>query len=413
MKTSIVVGLGFGDEGKGLATDYFCQRAAQPLVVRFNGGHQAGHTVVTDEGKRHVFSSFGSGTLRGVPTYWSAYCTFYPPGFWAEYGALVEKAVQPRFYLDARSPVTTFYDVLFNRALERSRDPHGSCGLGFGVTVERTEAAVPLYAQDLFDTGVLRSRLEAVAAYYDEKLKGANNARLAAYYYDYDFAAIREQFIDTVQACRAVVELVQERAFFDRVKERGDVDVIFEGAQGILLDMDYGFFPHVTRSHTSSRNALELVRRNGLPQPAVYYISRTYQTRHGAGPMTNEGLKPELSGNEGETNVFNEWQGGFRTAVLDLDLLCYALQCDDAWSRGLPKSLVLTCLDQTGDRIPATLKGVMNYYYADELARVLLPGYHSLLLSASPCAAHLRKAGDGSRVESEAASACLPQPFSY
>ena len=407
MKTSIVVGLGFGDEGKGLATDYLCQRAAQPLVVRFNGGHQAGHTVVTDEGKRHVFSSFGSGTLRGGPTYWSAYCTFYPPGFWAEHGALVEKAVQPRFYLDARSPVTTFYDVLFNRALERSRDPHGSCGLGFGVTIERTEAAVPLYAQDLFDTGVLRSRLEAVAAYYDEKLKAANNARLA-YYYDYDFAAIREQFIDTVQACTAVVELVEERAFFDKVKESRDVDVIFEGAQGILLDMDYGFFPHVTRSHTSSRNALELIRRNGLPQPVVYYISRTYQTRHGAGPMTNEDLKPALGSTDKETNVFNEWQGGFRTAVLDLDLLRYALQCDDAWSKGLCKSLVLTCLDQTGDRIPATLKGVMNYYYADELARVLLPGYHSLLLSASPCADHLRKAGDGSRVEREVASACLP-----
>jgi adenylosuccinate synthase len=390
MKTSIVIGLGFGDEGKGLTTDYLCRQAAHPLVVRFNGGHQAGHTVVTDEGKRHVFSSLGSGTLRGVPTYWSSYCTFYPPGFLAEHKALVEKGMRPQFYLDAGSPVTTFYDVLFNRALERSRDPHGSCGLGFGVTIERTEAAVPLYAQDLFDTGALRTRLEAVAAYYDQKIKAANNALLAAYYYDYDFAAIREQFIDTVQACTAVVELVEERAFFDRVKERGDVAVIFEGAQGILLDMDYGFFPHVTRSHTSSRNALELVRRNGLPQPAVYYISRTYQTRHGAGPMTNEGLRPELGGNDKETNVFNEWQGNFRTAVLDVDLLRYALECDDKWSVGLSKNLVLTCLDQTGETIPVTVDGEAACYTAEELAALLLPGYHHLMLSASPCSRNIR-----------------------
>ena len=407
MKTSIVIGLGFGDEGKGLTTDYLCRRAATPLVVRFNGGHQAGHTVVADDGRRHVFSSLGSGTLQGVPTYWSAYCTFYPPGFLAEYKALAEKGVQPRFYLDALSPVTTFYDVLFNRAQERSRNPHGSCGLGFGVTIERTEAAVSLYAKDLFEEGVLRARLDAVSAWYDRKIKDAGNALLSAYYYDYDLEAIREQFIQSVQACAGLVQLVEERAFFEELKKKGYASIAFEGAQGILLDMDYGFFPHVTRSYTSSRNALELIERNGLPAPEVYYISRTYQTRHGAGPMTNENLKPQLCHTERETNVFNDWQGGFRTAVLDIDLLRYALACDNTWSKGLRKSLVLTCLDQTGNMIAATVDGEVNYYTAEDLATAILPGYHRLLLSASPCSGNLRiQARRCSREEVEA-PACM------
>lgn len=68
-----VIGAGFGDEGKGLMTDYCCQRPKYTTVVRFNGGAQAGHTVVTPDGRRHVFSHFGSGTLRGAATFLSRF----------------------------------------------------------------------------------------------------------------------------------------------------------------------------------------------------------------------------------------------------------------------------------------------------------------------------------------------------
>ncbi|HSY75885.1 MAG TPA: adenylosuccinate synthetase, partial [Bacteroidia bacterium] len=68
-KVSIVVGLGYGDESKGSTTAFLCQQGSNPLVIRYCGGHQAGHTVIYS-GKRHVFSNFGSGTLQGAPTYW-------------------------------------------------------------------------------------------------------------------------------------------------------------------------------------------------------------------------------------------------------------------------------------------------------------------------------------------------------
>ena len=84
---SIVVGSLFGDEGKGAHVNYLCSQVNKPLVIRFNGGHQVGHTVVIGD-KRHPFSNFGSGTLQGAPTYWSEFCTVSPIGVKKEGQAL-------------------------------------------------------------------------------------------------------------------------------------------------------------------------------------------------------------------------------------------------------------------------------------------------------------------------------------
>ena len=118
MKTQLVLGLGYGDEGKGLTTDFLCRQAHHPLVIRFSGGHQAGHTVVDASGKRHVFSSIGAGSMAGAATYWSRYCAFAPENFWKEYQAFVGAGASPAptIYLDALAQVTTPYDVYHNRA---------------------------------------------------------------------------------------------------------------------------------------------------------------------------------------------------------------------------------------------------------------------------------------------------------
>ena len=85
---SAVVGLGFGDEGKGLVTDYLCSKnPGSTLVVRTSGGHQVGHTACRD-GYKHMFANFGSGTLLCCPTYWDKRCTFEPTGFVKEHGIL-------------------------------------------------------------------------------------------------------------------------------------------------------------------------------------------------------------------------------------------------------------------------------------------------------------------------------------
>lgn len=379
MKTKIVVGLGFGDEGKGIATDYLCRQSQNPLVVRFSGGHQAGHTVVTEEGKRHVFSSFGSGTLQGAATYWSRFCTLYPLGFWNEATALQELGFSPLIYVDALAMVTTPYDVFHNRITER-KNAHGSCGLGFGATVERNETPYKLYVQDLFYPIVSKQKLNAIAEYYRRK----NNYDYA----DEEFLYTLEIFQRAIAAIMPMIRLVQEKEFFASILQQQLYDtLIFEGSQGILLDMDHGFFPNVTRCHTTSRNALHLIANNSLPQAEIYYVTRAYQTRHGNGFLSNENLELRTCRNPRETNQYNDWQGQQRQSVLDIDMLNYALQCDRNYSGNTPKNLVITCMDQLLHPLQATQKGRLREFFDTlELASALDVPFNQLIESHSDCA---------------------------
>ncbi|RZK25566.1 MAG: hypothetical protein EOO43_05190 [Flavobacterium sp.] len=182
-KAYIIVGLGYGDEGKGLTTDYLCMHSSEPIVIRYNGGQQAGHTVVTNN-EVHVFSNFGAGTFRGVPTYWSSYCTFSPNYFIEEFGEL---SVKPKLYLDFFCSITTHYDVLYNRALEDSRGDkrYGSCGVGFGATVTRhQELSTKIIARDLLDLNIVKAKLKKVREYYRSKIEQETNYNFSDFDHD-------------------------------------------------------------------------------------------------------------------------------------------------------------------------------------------------------------------------------------
>ena len=394
----IVVGLGFGDEGKGLATDWLCgqalARGRQPLVVRFNGGHQAGHTVTTAAGQRHVFSNFGAGTLRGVPTYWSRYCTFSPGSVLKEYAALQAAGAQPHLLVDARCPVTTHYDVLYNRALEATRGAarHGSCGLGFGATIERHEQTpLRLYAQDLRFPAVFSHKLRQIRAHYRARIQAETNVDFDQFDHDAEdqrFAGYAEELGRLHQ--EQAIQLVNEAAVFGPYAPWQTY--IFEGAQGILLDMDFGLFPHITRSHTTTANALALLHRS---QPAlaakaeVHYITRAYHTRHGAGPLPHEAAI-SLINTTAETNQLNDYQGSFRTGPLSIELLNYALACDATIAAGLPKHLLVTCLDQLPDGLlPCWHEGQLKKIAPNALSELLETEFTSCRFSSSSSGAGL------------------------
>lgn len=361
MKTQIVLGLGYGDEGKGLATDFLCRKAIRPLVIRFSGGHQAGHTVVTAQGQRHVFSSMGAGSLAGAPTYWSRYCAFAPENFWKEHQAFQRTAGEnpPKIYVDALAQVTTPYDVYHNRASEKI-NVHGSCGMGFGATMERNELTpYRLYVQDLRYPAVLEQKLAAIGDYYRRKV---HDPMLVV-----DLQGLVAGFKEAVQQILPLIEVVEENVFFEkRISELGFDTLVFEGSQGILLDRDFGFFPNVTRAYTTSRNAMELIQAHQLPLPEIFYVTRAYQTRHGRGFLSNEDLVLQYTPNPRETNVYNEWQGHQRVAPLDVDLLNYALDADRNYSGLAPKNLVITCLDQLVGPMQATVAGVLRNFTAPE-----------------------------------------------
>lgn len=328
MKISVVLGAGFGDEGKGNFVNHLCKENPEhTLVVRFNGGQQAGHTVVHN-GQRHVFSNFGSGTLQGVPTYWSKYCTVYPMGFNREYDALQEMGIQPMISFDPMCPVTTPYDILCGRT-EESSSQHGSCGAGFGKTVWRHETldhSYRIFVKDLANEWILQQKLNALAAFYG---------------LDIDI----EPFVQSAKQMYSRIDLIPERWAVERLFPHGHL--IFEGAQGILLDREHGIFPNVTRSHTTSKNVFEILNRHGFADVGVgiYYMTRCYSTRHGNGPFFPDSISVN---NPDETNKFNEWQGEFKIAPFYYPNLQYAIQSDFVYNVAhVPyQHIVVTCMDQ-------------------------------------------------------------------
>lgn len=364
MKYSIVLGSQFGDEGKGSFTNWLCTQSKElkqhPLVIRFNGGHQAGHTVL-HKGIRHTFSSFGSGTLQNVPTFWSKYCTVYPIAMYNEYKKLKEYGITPQIFFDPLCPVTTPYDVFANVSDEKQNN-HGSVGVGFGTTLKRQEAFYKLFVSDLFNKTILKAKIANIKLYY-KGLSVPDNIINDWY------TAIDNLISENV--------LSQSKIGFDKLsdnellfEDRFD-HLIFEGAQGILLDQDFGFFPNVTRSNTTSKNAFEIINDFGTGLKAqfnfnpedyldtdIYYITRPYQTRHGMGFMSNRDLpEPKLKNNENEINIDTSFQGIFRKSILDLDLLIYAIEKDNIYSNECRKNIVISCLDQIDGDIQWTLNG--------------------------------------------------------
>jgi adenylosuccinate synthase len=226
-KAYIVLGMGYGDEGKGVAVDYLSRLSfdQRPVVIRFSGGHQASHTVIVNE-KRHIFSSFGSGTMRGVPTFWSKYCTFQPQAAYNEYIDLAPKCNPiSMLYVDYDCPVTTPYDMWHNRYLEDHRTQrHGSVGVGIGATFARHEEThYRLYARDLKFAIVLEEKLKGIKDYYLNLYRG--NAVAQGQILSLDLtnwkAACKEDFY----------ELASPTLIFEAFST-----YIFEGSQGILLD---------------------------------------------------------------------------------------------------------------------------------------------------------------------------------
>lgn len=361
-KSLIVIGLGYGDEGKGITTDFLCQKYPNSIVVRFNGGHQAGHTVYTSSNTHHVFSSFGSGTLRGITTYWSSYCTFSPIHFLDELRSLIK---EPQIYIDNNCAITTHYDVLYNRALESSRDlnRNGSCGVGFGATVDRQKSGTTsLKFLDLLGPEeILKKKLAQIRAYYRLKVNIETNYNFDNFNNDSEDKVFFDAIVQIKNLLGRIIYATEEHEIFRNHNQWNNF--IFEGAQGILLDQNYGKSPNITKSNTTSRNALEMLRRQEVTcDIEIYYVSRAYHTRHGAGKFRDQGSL-QLVKNETETNKYNPYQQDFKVAYLDIDLLNYALECDNKHSLGISKYLVLTCVDHL-------IENVVLCYLADELNQI-------------------------------------------
>jgi len=363
-----VIGANYGDEGKGLMTDYHVAPAGREgIVARINGGAQAGHTVTTPDGVRHVFSHVGSGALAGAATFLSRHFVCHPLLFAREVDALRSAGVPalPTVYVDDRAAVSTLYDILVNQVAERHRGNrrHGSCGMGFGETIARNlDPEFALTAADLrHGAGYLLHRLAAIRDGYVPR-------RLAAL----GIPAVDAQAAGWLASDASLQQFAHAAMQFHRATRQArpailadHATVVFEGAQGLLLDQDRGAFPYVTRSHTGVRNALDVASEAGIAALDVTYVTRAYLTRHGAGPLAGELPDKPYAGIEDRTNVPNEFQGTLRFAHLDLDLLARTIRTDFADALACPGiaarlDLSVSCLDQVGDAVSYFENGTLR-----------------------------------------------------
>lgn len=347
IRAQAVIGAGHGDEGKGLVTDILAASSSGSVVVRSNGGAQAGHTVVAANGARHVFHHIGSGALAGAPTHLGARFVAHPMLLLDEWQALRDLGASVEISSDPRAIVTTPFDMMVNQALETARGAarHGSCGLGFGETIERNLGPeFSLRTGDLHRRD-LAARLRGIwRDWLPRRLARLGMAALPdVMTQDLDSECIIERFIADCCAYLDRVALWPD----SRIAEKGAV--VFEGAQGLMLDQEYGAFPHVTRSNTGLRNMLSIAEEAGITEIDAVYVTRCYATRHGAGPLAHETDSLDGIVVDDPTNAPNDWQGTLRFAPLDSDILRAAIDHDLRLAGSGPTvnaGVAVTCLDQ-------------------------------------------------------------------
>ncbi|MCM8596006.1 adenylosuccinate synthetase [Accumulibacter sp.] len=330
-----VLGLAFGDCGKGLFTDALCRRWPVHSVVRFNGGAQAGHNVVLPDGCHHTFAQFGSGTLvRGVATVLAHPVVVHPTALLVENERLGAKGIDDalaRLTIDARCPVNTAFHQAAGRLREIARGAraHGTCGVGVGETVRHRLG----HPDEALSYGELTSparalrKLEAIRLRLRDEFSGFGREWAETPTARRERALLADQRVAEtwLAACTPLLREVPP-ASPEQIAARLDRPgaVLFEGAQGVLLDEDHGFHPHTTWSSIGTPAVDAVARDYGLSGEIEHLgVLRAYLTRHGPGPMPT--ADPALDVLREPHNSAHGWQGAFRRGHPDAVLLDYAV----------------------------------------------------------------------------------------
>ena len=357
----VIVGANYGDEGKGLAAYSAVREGESCLNVLINGGPQRGHTVDLPGGRRHVFHHFGSGALKGAvscadrdfmvnPLLWS--------GEWQELRQ--NSAITPRLLVHGACRVTTPWDMMLGQMIEenRGRARHGSCGCGINETrvrFEQTDWALPFSALAERSSAALRGYARRIVEeYIPRRLQGLGMPLPDGW---------REVLADEglLRAFEADLRLMAEHteAYTDWAAAAAPYPLlVFEAGQGLALDEhNRADFPHLTPSRTGSQvSAARLAALPGPTAAAVRYVTRSYLTRHGAGPFPTECPKEAINPRMTDrTNVPNPHQETLRYGFFDAGAVMGRIEGDFSRSvrllPGLRKTLLITHLNETGGRL--------------------------------------------------------------
>jgi adenylosuccinate synthase len=348
----LIADLGYGDAGKGSIVDALARETSAHSVVRYNGGAQAAHNVITPDGRQHTFAQFGSASfVPGVRTHLSRYMILHPFAILSEERHLRSLGVTDAFArtsIERSALVISPYQQAANRLKEIARGDvrHGSCGLGVGETMadwlEHGEDM--LCAADLEQPGLVVRKLRRIRDIKLAQLQTLLPALQANPQAEEELKVFNDPNLIKLSAevfahFASQVRIVGPEALGSLLCEPGGV--LFEGAQGVLLDEWWGFFPYNTWSTLTFKNADALLTENNFDGPVLKLgLLRGYATRHGAGPFVSE--DPALTAAMPDMhNLDNPWQRAFRVGYLDLLALRYALQVT-----GQVDALAVTNLDR-------------------------------------------------------------------
>lgn len=277
----VVLGTQWGDEGKGKIVDLLTERAK--YVVRYQGGHNAGHTLVID-GEKTVLHLIPSGILReNVVSIIANGVVLSPEALMKEMTQLEDRGipVRSRLLLSEACPLILPYHIALDNAREKARGEKaiGTTGRGIGPAYEDKVARRGLRVGDLFDKKAFAQKLKEIIEYH--------NFQLVNYYkvepVDY------QKTLDDIMAIADILTgmVVDVSDLLYKATQNGEL-VMFEGAQGTLLDIDHGTYPYVTSSNTTAGG---VATGSGLGPRYVGYvlgIIKAYSTRVGAGPFPTE-----------------------------------------------------------------------------------------------------------------------------
>ncbi len=281
-KNVVIVGTQWGDEGKGKVVDLITDRVSS--VVRFQGGHNAGHTLVIN-GNKTILHLIPSGILRrqvecliahGVVLSMSALIKEL-----SELSAIGVKEVHSRLKISSGCPLIMPYHVVLDKAreLKRGKAAIGTTGNGIGPAYEDKVARRGLRVGDLLNTQVFAQKLKEVMEYHNFVL---------THYYAVEALDYDEVLAQSLEQAQTVVPMITDVTQKIHQHIANNENILFEGAQGALLDIDQGTYPFVTSSNTTSGGAVTGSGVGVMDIDYVLGIVKAYTTRVGGGPFPTE-----------------------------------------------------------------------------------------------------------------------------
>jgi adenylosuccinate synthase len=339
MQTMAIIGAQWGDEGKGKITDLLAEKC--DLVVRYQGGHNAGHTIWVN-GQKTVLHVIPSGVLH-------SHClsvighgvVLEPKNFLAELKTIsgVTKVSPENLKLSSTASVITSYHKLLDAAREmQGTEKIGTTGKGIGPAYEDKVSRRGIKVKDLLDKDTLVRRLGSGFA---------EKAILFKHLYHIDIPSVEEEVERLYRYGEILKDYVTDTFSLIDEKLAQGKRVLYEGAQGILLDIDYGTYPYVTSSSTAGGGIYNGAGIPGNKLDEVIGVAKAYTTRVGEGPFPTElfdevGAHIQKKGNEIGATTGRKRRCGW----LDIPLLKYSVKCSQLTSIALTKLDILSNMSE-------------------------------------------------------------------